>query len=311
MNLKVGQNIIPSINFIAASMPEDITDLEKVRYIYINLGKLFSYDYRVVRDESVISKQIDYASNEINRYQTCYQISEILTILINGLVPTSHAKIVERKINGRSFNKEHIATEVTFKDNLKILLDLTLDLSNIQAGLRTKEFGFTTNINNDYDIISLRECEEMDEKLGFIADKYTDDYINEFKNTLKKANFSGKTKSEILDFKIRKIKESLAKDFKGEHEAIRYINTLFNKILTNEELSTLKQFNLSYENTDELNFMAIFSFNELGLYYSYSNELGFNKINASTIENLLKSGWKTNSNSIQSIFDKETNKNKR
>ena len=311
MNLKVGQNIIPSINFIAASMPEDITDLEKVRYIYINLGKLFSYDYRVVRDESVISKQIDYASNEINRYQTCYQISEILTILINGLVPTSHAKIVERKINGRSFNKEHIATEVTFKDNLKILLDLTLDLSNIQAGLRTKEFGFTTNINNDYDIISLRECEEMDEKLGFIADKYTDDYINEFKNTLKKANFSGKSKAEILDFKIRKIKEVLAKDFKGEHEAIRYINTLFNKILTNEELSTLKQFNLSYENTDELNFMAIFSFDALGLYYSYSNELGFNKINESTIENLLKSGWKTNSNSIQSIFDKETNKNKR
>ena len=54
MNLKVGQNIIPSINFIATSMPDDLTDLEKVRYIYINLGKLFSYDYRIVADLSLI-----------------------------------------------------------------------------------------------------------------------------------------------------------------------------------------------------------------------------------------------------------------
>ena len=98
MNLKVGQNIIPSINFIATSMPDDLTDLEKVRYIYINLGKLFSYDYRIVVDESVISKPLDYADNEISRYQTCYQISEVLTVLINGLVPTCHAKVIERKI---------------------------------------------------------------------------------------------------------------------------------------------------------------------------------------------------------------------
>ena len=50
--------------------------------------------------------------------------------------------------------------------------------------------------------------------------------------------------------------------------------------------------------------MAIFSFDELSLYYSYSNELGFNKIKASTVISLLKSGWTTNSTSIQTIFDR-------
>ena len=65
MNLKIGQNIIPSINFIMSTIPENTTDLEKVRYIYINLGKLFSYDYRIVADESVISEPIDYAKNEL------------------------------------------------------------------------------------------------------------------------------------------------------------------------------------------------------------------------------------------------------
>lgn len=65
MNLKIGQNIIPSINFIMSTIPENTTDLEKVRYIYINLGKLFSYDYRIIADESVISEPIDYAKNEL------------------------------------------------------------------------------------------------------------------------------------------------------------------------------------------------------------------------------------------------------
>lgn len=107
MNLKIGQNIIPSINFIMSSIPENTTDLEKVRYIYINLGKLFSYDYRIIADESVAEEQVDYSKNEIGRYKTCYQISEILTILINGLIPNCQAKIIERKIPGRSFNNSN------------------------------------------------------------------------------------------------------------------------------------------------------------------------------------------------------------
>lgn len=303
MKLNIGQNIIPSINFIMSSIPDNLTDLEKVRYIYINLGKLFCYDYRVIVDESVITKPIDYAKNEIDRYKTCYQISEILMTLINGLIPNCQAKIIERKIPGRSFNKEHVATEVIFNDGLKLILDLTLDLANIQGGLKTKEFGYTTNSTGDYDIISSKECAEMDKKLGFIADKYTDDYIDEFIEQLSKIDFSNLSPAEILDYKVKKIKEIFAKDFKGDHEAIRYIYTLFSKILSDEELSKLKQFNLSYSNSDDFNLMAIYSFSELGLYYSYSNELGFNKVSPQVISELLKSGWKTNSNSIQDLFD--------
>ena len=304
MKLNIGQNIIPSINFIMSSLPDDITDLEKVRYIYINLGKLFSYDYRIIVDESVASIPIDYTHNEIGRYKTCYQISEVLMILINGLIPSCQAKLIERTIQGRHFAKEHVATEVTFSDGLKIILDLTLDLANIQGGLKTKEFGFTTNSAGEYDIISLKECAEMDRKLGFIAEKYTDDYIDEFVEELSKTDFSGKTPAEIVEYKISKAKERFSKDFKGNHEAIRYIYTLLNKILSTRELSKLKQYNLSYCNSDDYNLMAIYAFDELGLYYSYSNELGFSKISPSIISDLLKSGWKTNSKTLQSIFDK-------
>ena len=116
-------------------------------------------------------------------------------------------------------------------------------------------------------------------------------------------DFSSKTPSEILDYKITKTKELFAKDFKGAHEAIRYIYTLFSKILSPNEFGKLKQFNLSYSNSDDFNLMAIYYFADLGLCYSYSNELGFNKITLQVVSDLLKSGWKTNSHSIQDIFD--------
>ena len=305
MELNIGQNIISSINYIMSSIPENLTDLEKVRYIYINLGKIFSYDYRVIVDESVINEKIDYLNNEISRYKTCYQISEVLTILINGLIPTCHAEILERKLPGRRFIKEHVATSVSFSDGLKIILDLTLDLANIQGGLRTKEFGYTTNSKGEYDIISQKECEQMDKKLGFITDKYVDDYIYEFVQNLNKKDFSSKTKEEILDYKIRKTKEVFSKDFKGAHEATRYISTLLTKVLSSEELDKLRQYNLSYSNSNDFNLITVYAFQDYNLYYSYSNELGFNKITLDVISDLLKNGWKTNSNSIQNIFDNE------
>lgn len=305
MELNIGQNIISSINYIMSSIPENLTDLEKVRYIYINLGKIFSYDYRVIVDESVINEKIDYLNNEISRYKTCYQISEVLTILINGLIPTCHAEILERKLPGRRFIKEHVATSVSFSDGLKIILDLTLDLANIQGGLRTKEFGYTTNSKGEYDIISQKECEQMDKKLGFITDKYVDDYIYEFVQNLNKKDFSSKTKEEILDYKIRKTKEVFSKDFKGAHEATRYISILLTKVLSSEELDKLHQYNLSYSNSNDFNLITVYAFQDYNLYYSYSNELGFNKITLDVISDLLKNGWKTNSNSIQSIFDNE------
>ena len=302
MNNEMETNIIPSINYIMSSIPDNLTELEKIRYIYIELGKLFSYDYRVIADESIIDEKVDYASEKIGRYKTCYQISEILKTLINGMLPNCRARVVERKINGRSFKREHVATEVITKDGLKLLLDLTLDLSNIQSGMRTKEFGYCTNENGDYDIISQAECKNMDKKLGFITEKYMDDYIEEFKEKINKYDFTNKTKSEIVDYKIGMAKEELFKTFPGSHEAVRYIYNVFNLILNDDELRNLKQYNLSYKNSDSVSIISIYSFSDLNLYYSFSTALGFNKISFNKIQELLKSGWQTNSKSIQGIF---------
>lgn len=192
MKAGLESNIIPYINYIMSTIPNDLTSVEKVRYIYIELGKIFSYNYRIMIDESVAEERINYEAPEISRYQTCYQISEILATLINGANCNCKANVVQRTLENRRYANEHIATEVQFDDGMKLMLDLTLDLPNIQSGMRTKEFGYTSDALGTYDIISQRECEKMDKKLGFINDKYTDDQIAELKEQLDSVDYNGK-----------------------------------------------------------------------------------------------------------------------
>lgn len=40
-------NIVSDINLILFNIPENVPTLDKVRWLYIKLGELFSYDYRV------------------------------------------------------------------------------------------------------------------------------------------------------------------------------------------------------------------------------------------------------------------------
>ena len=143
---KNSDNIIPFINLIMCNIPDEITDLEKIRYIYIELGKVFSYDYRIISDESVASEPLDYERNMIGRYKTCYQISDIFTLLVNNFVPNAKAKIIERTIPGRHFSKEHVATEVEMPNHDKFLFDLTLDLYYVQNILDLKRIPYLNMI---------------------------------------------------------------------------------------------------------------------------------------------------------------------
>ena len=305
--IHMGNNIIPVVNYIMANMPEDLSDIEKVRYIYLKLGNIFSYDYRIMKNLDVINEQIDYSSSSINKYQTCIHISEILALLLNNIDANCKAQVITRPMEGRDYMQDHVAVEVEFKDGLKILLDLTLDLFLIQSGMQTKQFGFTTNIEGDYDIISLKECREMDKKLGYIKEDYTNKKIMDLKNELDSKDYSNMSKREIIEYKISQIKEKLLVKFSGNYESMRYIANLFLTILNKDELSELKQYNLEYEHVQELYLLNIFMFNDSNLVYSYTNELGLEETTYSSIKNLLNRGWKTNSNTLETILSKKIN----
>ncbi len=280
-------NICGDIELILANIPDNLTDLEKVRWVYINLGKLFSYDLKVLDNKEIYKKDINYQrgiTTYVNRFQTCKQISQIFISILKEL--NIKANLIERTIIGRHYADNHIAIETTV-DGEKYLMDLTLDLYLIQSGCQTKEFGYSNNSDGDYNIIPLSDDKQIDSKLGLLKDDYyTDEIIKKLVNI-----------NNLTD-KLSIITSEFKQFFEGAHEALLFYKKVFIESLTNEELENFKTYNLYYIDEEYINFCSVFVFSD-NLMYLYDKYLGFvitdnNKINA-----MLNNGFKTNSNTLK------------
>lgn len=299
-------NIVSDINIIRMNVPEDASDLEKIRFIYIKLGQLFSYDYYVSKTDDSITKIIDY--NEIGRYQTCYQVSDILMHMINEILPEVNVSIINRDCNirGNAF-ADHVANAVSFTDSktglsYNIILDLTLDLYRIQANMQTKQFGFTSDMYSNYDIISLKECRDMDENLGFIGiNSYFDDKVKAVKDHLLHTDMT-------LEEQIKFVWSNLNQQFKGIHEAKMYMNDIFKSTIPSADF---KEYNLNYNLNDGFSLTTLFIFNDADgnkYYYLLNHNMGLVKTDYTKIIDMLNSGYETNSMSLSDVLAEESNK---
>ena len=300
VNVK-NDNIVSDINLILFNIPENVSTLEKVRWIYIKLGELFSYDYTVVSKPKEALKELTFEDNYISPYQTCIQISQIMNIILNSLGPECKSKIVETQDSVRGINNStHKANSVEFSNGEKYLLDLTLDLYLIQSGCQTKHFGFTTP-NGEYDILPLLECERIDKSFGIIKyGEYTDKKINDMKSRLNSIDYSSMTEDEILNYKLSML-NTLVPKFRGSHEGKMYLNKLFIEVLK----SRFKEYHLTLqrESIDEL--ATIYKFIDTDSWYLYTPNLGLFRTSKENIKSMLNSGWISKSNSL---FDDLENK---
>ncbi len=300
VNVK-NDNIVSDINLILFNIPENVSTLEKVRWIYIKLGELFSYDYTVVSKPKEALKELTFEDNYISPYQTCIQISQIMNIILNSLGPECKSKIVDTQDSVRGINNStHKANSVEFSNGEKYLLDLTLDLYLIQSGCQTKHFGFTTP-NGEYDILPLLECEKIDKSFGIIKyGEYTDKKINDMKSRLNSIDYSSMTEDEILNYKLSML-NTLVPKFRGSHEGKMYLNKLFIEVLK----SRFKEYHLTLqrESIDEL--ATIYKFIDTDSWYLYTPNLGLFRTSKENIKSMLNSGWISKSNSL---FDDLENK---
>lgn len=300
VNVK-NDNIVSDINLILFNIPENVSTLEKVRWIYIKLGELFSYDYTVVSKPKEALKELTFEDNYISPYQTCIQISQIMNIILNSLGPECKSKIVDTQDSVRGINNStHKANSVEFSNGEKYLLDLTLDLYLIQSGCQTKHFGFTTP-NGEYDILPLLECERIDKSFDIIKyGEYTDKKINDMKSRLNSIDYSSMTEDEILNYKLSML-NTLVPKFRGSHEGKMYLNKLFIEVLK----SRFKEYHLTLqrESIDEL--ATIYKFIDTDSWYLYTPNLGLFRTSKENIKSMLNSGWISKSNSL---FDDLENK---
>ena len=96
----IGENIINELNLILFNVPQDINLLEKIRWLYIKTGEIFSYDYRISNNIDYATTKLDFSKNYINRYQTCTQISYIFNLMLN-YIDGCDSKVIERKTETR------------------------------------------------------------------------------------------------------------------------------------------------------------------------------------------------------------------
>lgn len=157
---KCGENIIDNI---VDSMPNNLNDIEKARYIYISLGKILSVDINTMDNKNdVISFGNISTINNIwgSLYKgkiTDISISKLFMYLCSRIGIKS--ELINSGING------HIANKV-YLDNSYLVVDLYNDIYNIQGGFVTHYFD---KYNND---------KNLDKKILYIKDEYTDYYID-------------------------------------------------------------------------------------------------------------------------------------
>lgn len=238
------------------NMPQNLTDIEKIRYIYINFGQLFAYNrdfiYEHLSDKSakeMYDEPVIIDMNEEGEYQnklkvTCKQMADSCVQTINNLF----SSIIAEVIGNKEDKKHHVAVLVTL-NNKHYFMDLHNDLYRIQKGMTTEYFAPSKKAlkkekNNYIPIyeslkgirctpIPKEELKNMDKKIGYNRDGiYMDDAMDRLKEEMQDEenwkkfiddydNINSSSKKDIIfrwkvDFIFRYIKNNIQNKDKME-----------------------------------------------------------------------------------------------
>ncbi len=301
------ENVLGAINDVIANIPANATILEKIRWVYIRLGQIFSYDYRkgLTEYQSVVNP-IDM-EKYVGKYQSCLEMTEVLNYILNRIAGVKSRTITRKNSELRGHAaQDHVANEVTFEQDgyeFKIMLDLALDLSLIQSRSKTMHFGFEDDGSGTYTVIPQVENRTMDVKLGLIGEnqEYTDEIIKRAESE----RFNSTNPEETINRGIQLI-NSLSMSFSGYHEGKQFMGLLFHRLLP----CYYKEFNLYYRGEGKINLKTFYKLELNGCekWVMYSKEQGLLEVDPMFIAEMLNSGWTTNSRTLmENIYGDKSN----
>lgn len=258
---KYGEGII---NNIIDNMPNDLTDLEKVRYLYIHLGKILNADINTMdsKNEKVSFSSVSVINNIwgsiTSGKATSASISKILMYLCSRIGIKS--ELINSDINGNIGNKIYVGD--TF-----LVVDLYNDLYNIQGNFITKYFDkYNDNIN-------------IDKKIFYIKNKYTNDVID---MKLKNLDYS---KEDMLTNILDIINNNIDINNVGTMELSKICMDVFDKYCPNYDIRINNLFLI--ESSDNREHFIVISYNNNFYSYNY-NKMCFVKMNYDVISNNIK-----------------------
>lgn len=218
----------------------DITEEKIIRYVYLDLGKRFSFDLNFAFGNSKIkrniykkSKDIDTLENAIEIYEgNCKVISNVLKYVLKKIGVDITTEVVDNLYT----KCPHVYNIITQKDGKRYSVDLQMDLKNIQSHSFTKRYGLSLDTEKP-PIFKRFDIEKMDRELGYIDDihYYSDDYLYMLKADLDLfSDYGEKIKFLLEHIDICENKQIKYAERKWNHESI------LRKVLSKKELKKIQ-----------------------------------------------------------------------
>ena len=286
---------------ILANAPKGITKETLMRYIYLELGKIykrntnFFYGTDEEKEKIYNAKTVEEDTNII-----CKSIGDI------------YVKIFEQAgIQAKCVNKEtrspfpHIDI-IASPDEGKhwYYMNPMDDLYRIQGNLKTQRFGSKTSKYQGLDSFSEEELRQMDRQLGYTVEgMYMDEFFAmlriEFMNRTKiKAHILNEnpkltnrdlTKDMLLEYKLDFVFKNIAEfeKMQGYIELKKYQKEVFGKLLNQTERRKIKIHNLCNLDEDKNNMQSVVEVKTENKHIYYVTRKGTNEFKKFTAEEML------------------------
>lgn len=321
------------IDIIINNMPENLSEIEIIRYIYLNLGKLlvsntnYSYNLNFEKRHNIFINGKNSPIPQTNEI-ICNSGSELLTYTLKKL-----------GVNAETYYNigiDHAETIVNTLDNKLYCLNLIGDLSRIHTNRKTKYFAESSDtgiLNAEIkliyqklpDSLSDEELKKIDDKIGYtFHGLYTDDFISmlkkefvdnfkyimpsdlKFENEYDKNEKMRKYALEFLINNCNILNEDLSSV--GFEETTHYYWNLIRNVLPKQNINLYSCFFDGKISNKEMISIISLPYKNSYIYYLYDKNYGkYIEISKDHIEKLLKHGLKVNANKTIAGFDIEEN----
>lgn len=218
---------------------DTLSEFEKIRYLYIELGKLLSFDINYVsvhdrKSEDVYWREVDFDNIDRSEF-ICRQISDMYAELLKraGVSAESIWKPMLGDDDDFDQTFRHKYTVVKLSDGREFIADLVYDMPFVQKGYGTMFFGTTTEeLLSDIETIDSKEIEAADKKIGYSFPKdlykttytYTDNFIQMLKADMQ-------NEDHLRDYVAYNFSEEEARDFK-KNSLIKYKFDVMSRFFT-------------------------------------------------------------------------------
>lgn len=277
---------------ILRRMPANLTQMEQARYIYLQLGKLFTFDEKYWLGNSKTRRMIYKSAKKI---QTPKDLKNNKVICVS-LTNTYNSLLQRMGIEAEAVHAEddlHVYT--IFKiDGVEYEADLQRDMKFIQAHRKTRSFGREPDYSTRK-LISDEQMQEMDDKFGYTyeGDEYLAILIDRLRDKLELLpNMEQKIK-----YALKKIERYEADTDMGFVEKMLYYEMILPDVLSSKESKKVQIMDMYVEEDGERKYTCCISANkEKNEYvrYMYSEKTGtFLPIDEQELIKLMSEGLRT------------------